>query len=415
MLSTEKQGEAIEPTPLNRNEIAVIAGAGLVVLGTFLPAFNPGLGSPQTLAESASTVAVVLWALATAALWKVTLRQVRDAAQTGWFCFLFLAAYGVFQWDEEVREPATTFFGTVQSSFRPTAWVVTGIGAALIVLSTWSERRNHTASSDVSNCQSHIQSIGGTLAVLGCLIGLAIVSPFSEMSPAAFRRGFHAWEDEIHALRLVVLCATAFSIVACFQKPPKSPLILRRVIQVYTLLIGICLILMPSLAGQLAWSWSVTFAFIWGVASLVFFVKRQSGSLIRWQLLLVSSPFIVFFLLLVLSGEIHDGTLMLVPAITVTLGYVINRYAAFADAATFIAVFVIGIPAGSMACMGVPNEFTSICSLSPAESRTILLAVGALLGWAVYLSIRSEHVSTTSSNSNTREAVETHSSTEHAQ
>ena len=386
-MSIAEQAPSAAPTPLNRNEITAIGGAGMVVLGTFLPAFTPGFGSAQSLTESAATVTVVIWSMAVAAWWKVAMRQVHDAGRVGWLCMLFLAAYGVFLWSEEVREPVATLFGNLQSSFNPTAWVVIGVGALLILFFARIEARNHTASSDGSDGRSRMQSIGATLAILGCLLGLAIVNPLSEMSPAAFRRGLHAWEDEIHALRWVVLGATALAIVACFQNAAKSPLILKRVIQAYSLLIGTCLILLPSVVGLLAWNHSVTVACVWGFASMICFVISRTKPLVRWQQFIIYSPFIAFFLLLVASGEIHDGALMIFPAFTVAVGYVICRNTTYVDATTFIAAFVIGFPASLMAIMGVPTEFTMIGGLSPAESRAILLGVAAMLAWAVYLSI----------------------------
>ncbi len=386
----------------------------MIVLGTLLPAFKPGFGSAQSLAESAVTVTVAIWSMAAASMWKVTLRHVHDADRIGLLCLLFLAAYGVFLWNEEVREPVATLFGNLQSSFKPTAWVVIGIGAVLILLSARSEARIHVASSDVSNGRSQMQSIGATLAVLGCLLGLAIVNPFSEMSPAAFKRGVLAWEDETNALRWVVLGTTAFAIVSCFQYPAKSPLILRRVIQVYALLIGICLILLPSLAGLLAWHHSVAVAIVWGITSLICFAMSPSQPLPRWQQLIVYSPFITFFLLLVVSGEIHDGALMLFTAFTVAAGFVMCRNTTYVDAATFIAAFVAGLPAGLMALTGVPNEFTRIGGMSHAACRVILLAVSVLLAWALFLSIRASAVTSTEPDTDTTTAVTTSSNREHA-
>ena len=45
MLNTEQQSEATAPSPLNPEEVIALAGAGAVVVGTFLPAFHTGFGT----------------------------------------------------------------------------------------------------------------------------------------------------------------------------------------------------------------------------------------------------------------------------------------------------------------------------------------------------------------------------------
>ncbi len=411
MPAPEHPPETIETSPLNRNEVAVMFGAGMVVLGTLLPAFHPGFGTAQTLVASGNTVAVVLWGMVAATSWKVAMRQSHEAERTGLLCLLFLAAYGVFLWDEEIREPVATFFGTRQASFRSTAWVVSTVGAMLILLFARREAGNRPVPSDVSNTQDHIQPIGATLAVLGCLLSFAIVNPFSAaMAPADFGRNWHAWEQEFHMLGWIVLCASAVAIVACFQNRHRSPQILKHVIQTFALLIGICLILLFSLVAPVM---SVTVAVIWGVFSMIIFMASRSRPLVRWQLLIVYSPFIAIIAVLVVSGEVGDTLLSLALTFIVGAGYVMCRNTTYVDFATFTAAFVVGLPAGLMAIRSAPNEFAETCGMSNAETRVILLGVAALLAWAVYLSFRDEGGTSAGLVSNEPDAVVNSSSKEH--
>lgn len=388
--------ESSEPTPLSRNEIAVIAGAGLIVLGTLLPAINPGFGSAKSLAESGNTVVVILWAIAAAALWKVARRQAYDTVRIGQLCVLLLVVYFVFLWIEGVGETVKTFFGTLQSSFRATAWVVSTAGAVLIAFSGMRETRQLIPRNDGPVHNENIRASGATLAVLGCLLGLAIVNPFGPMAPAEFRREWHAWTDEIHALRWIILGTAALATVACFLYPPKAPTILRPAIRAFGLLIGVCLIMLASLIEPSVRSLCVTVAVLWSVVSIGIFATSQSRPMLCWQQLIVYSPFVAFIVLLVVSGEIGDGSFVFIPAFAVATGYVICRNTTFVDAATFSAALVVGLPAGLMAFTGVPNEIAETCGMSHGESRTILLAVGALLAWAVYLSFRDDNVTSTS-------------------
>ncbi len=387
-----------------------MVGAGMVVLGTLLPAFHSRFGSVQTLAVSGNTVAVILWGMAAATLWKVAMRQAHDAERIGLLCLLFLAAYGVFLWDEEIRSPVATFFGTLQASFRPTAWVVSAVGAMLILLSARREAGNRPVPSDMQNTHDHIQPIGATLAVLGCLFSFAIANPFSVMAPADFGRSWHAWEKEIHMAGWIVLCGAAAAIVACFQFRRQSPLILRHVIQTFGLLIGICLILLFSLIVPVL---SVTVAVVWGVVSMIIFVTSRSRPLVRWQQLVVYSPFVAIIAILVLSGEVGDTLLSLVLGFIVGAGYVMCRNTTYVDFATFSAAFVIGLPSGLMAIRGAPNEIAETCGMSNAETRVTLLGVAALLAWAVYLSFRDEGGTSTGLVSNAPDAVVDSSSKEH--
>lgn len=385
-------------------------GAGMVLLGTLLPALQPGFGSAPTFAASGNTVAVVLWGMVAATLWKVAVRQAHTAERIGLLCLLFLATYGVFLWDEEIRDPVATFSGTLQASFSPTAWVVSAVGAMLILLSARREAGNRPVPSDVSNTQDHIQPIGATLAVLGCLFSFAIVNPFSAMAPADYGRNWHAWEKEIHMLEWIVLCAAAVAIVACFQFLRQSPLILRHVIQTFGLLIGICLIRLSSLVVPVM---SVTVAVVWGVVTMIIFVASRSRPLVRWQQLVVYSPFVAIIAILMVSGEVGDTLLSLVLGFIVGAGYVICRNTTYVHFATFTAAFVIGLPVGLMAIRGAPNEFAETCGMSNAETRVILLGVAALLAWAVYRSFRDEGVTSNGLICNAPDAVVNSSSKEH--
>jgi hypothetical protein len=141
------------------------------------------------------------------------------------------------------------------------------------------------------------------------------------------------------------------------------------------------------------------------------FATSRSRTLVRWQQLIIYSPLITVYLLLVVSGG--DGMLILFPAVTVAAGYLVCRNTPDIDAATFIAAFAAGLPAGLMAGTGVPNEFTEICSMSHAKSRLILLGVGALLAWAVYLSVRNEYVPASELVSHAPDAVVNSSNKEH--
>ena len=391
----ENKPQQVTPLPLNRNEVGAMVGAGMVVLGTLLPAFNPGFGSTETLAESGNTAAVILWGMASVVAWKVVNRQVHAATPIGVLCLLFLAAYGIFLW-LEIREPVRTLFGTVQSSLSATAWVVIAAGACLVVLFAKLEARNRSASSDVPDPQGQIQAIGTTLAVLACLFCVAIINPLGPLAPASFRRSLHAWEEEIHVLRWILLCAAGLAIVACFQYPRKSPYILKPLIQMFVLMMGVCLIWMTGIVAPEIWPWNAIVAVAWSVASVTCFAASRSKPSDRWQQFIIYSPLISAFALLVVSGEIPDAMLVLFPALTITAGYVICRDEKHVDAAIFSAALVIGLPAGLMALTGVPNEFAETCGTSHAETRTVLLGVCTLSLWAVYLStFRTEDVSPT--------------------
>jgi hypothetical protein len=403
--ATEDKPQQVTPSPLNRNEVGAMVGAGMIVLGTLMPAFHSGFGSTETLAESGNTAAVILWGMAFVIAWKVVRRQVHTATRVGVLCLLFLTAYGIFLW-LDVREPVSTLFGTVQSSFRPTAWVVIAAGVCLAVLFAKLDARNRSASSDVPDPQGQIQAIGATLAVLACLFCVAIINPLGPLAPASFRRSFHAWEEELHVLRWILLCIAAAAIVACFQYPRKSPYILKPLIQILGLLMGVCLIWMTGIVAPEIWPWNAIVAVAWSVASVTCFAASRSKPLVRWQQFIVYSPFISAFALLLVSGEIPDAMLVLFPALTITAGYVICRDEKYVDAAIFSAALLLGLPAGLMALTDVPNEFAETCGISHAEIRTILLGVCTLSLWALCLStFQTKNASTTKLATDATDAV----------
>lgn len=395
MSETKLPTETEQPFPLRREEILALVGAGMVVLGALLPAFNPGSGSPQSLAESGNTVAVVLWGMAAAVAWKIVGRKAHEAAVVGVVCFLFLAVYGFFVWREELREPVKTFFGTLQASFRPTAWMVSAVGTAVIVFSARRESRSLSATRNGSDRSQQLRAIGVAFAVLGCLVALAIVNPFSPLAPAEFRRNWRAWSHEIAALRWIGLGAASMAILAGFEYPSRAPVMLKPVIQTFGILIGACLIFIVGVIDPSAQTLTFIITAVWGLASAAIFVTRRSQQLMRWQQLVVWSPFVTMFVLLVVSGEVHDAMLIMVPAFMIGAGYVMCRHTTCVDIAIFSSAIVIGLPAGLMALSGVPNEITDLWGMSPAESRAILLGVCVLLVWAVYLSFQNEGVTST--------------------
>ena len=393
MADKDQQSDSAEPTPLNRNEVAAMAGAGAVVVGTLLPALQPGFGETQSLLRCANTATIAFWGFAGSVIWSVTRRRAHEAAGPGVLILLCLLLLGIFVWLENVREPLETLFGSLRAEFRPAAWAVTGIGSAVTLFVGLRSRARQACLRFSPQSHGSIRVVGVTLAVLGCLMGLSLVNPFGGWAPVDFRRLSRTYEDELRLLRWLCLGSATFCIVACFQYPERATRVLQKVIQVAVLIISAGIFVVLSLAAPQTRLLATLIGAAWAVLSISFwFTKQPSSALDRCKALVVASPFIAVAGLLMMMGEVEDLVLFLYPLLAVATGYVICRNTKHANIAIFASALTIGLPAGLMALRGVDGMISDVLGLSVAEARLGATGICCLLGWAVVLSLKNARV-----------------------
>ena len=390
----EQLAQSAEPSPLDRDELVALAGAGLVVVGSLLPALDSGLGTAQSLWEAANSVTIVWWGFAASVIWSVARRRTYDVATAGLLILLSLIAFGLLVWLEDVREPVATFFGSLQAEFRPMAWAVIAIGSALILHSgkcadqKWACRRRTFSSTD------RLRAAGMIVATLGCLFGIALVNPFGFGGvPADIRRMSYAYKDELQVVRWALLGAAAFSNVASFQFPERSRQLLGYVIRTAGVIIGAGIFLMVSVLEPGSRLFGVPVGVAWlAFAVSIWATENSSLPVRRWKQLVLFSPYIAAVGISLALGGIEDLMFILYGPFAIAVGYVIFRNTAFVDAAIFSATLVVGLTAGLMVFGGVPNEISNLLGLNAAEARLAALSTSALLIWCVYLSFLYEGV-----------------------
>lgn len=384
--------QSAEPSPLDRDELVALTGAGLVVVGTLLPALDSGLGTAQSLWKAANSVTIVWWGFAASVIWSVARRRAYDVATAGLLILLSLIAFGVLVWLEDVREPVATFFGSLQTEFRPMAWVVISIGSTLIRYADVRAERQRADRKCSFSSTDRLRTAGMIVATLGCLFGIALVNPFGfDGRPADIRRLSYAYKDELHVVRWVLLGAATFSTVASFQFPQQVKQLLGYVIRTTGLIIGAGVFVMVSVLVPEARLFSIPVGVAWLVFGIAIWgTENSSYRVTRWKQLLIGSPYIAVFGLLLASGEIEDLMFVLYGPFAIAVGYVIFRNTAFVDTAIFSATLVVGLPAGLMVFGGVPNEISNLLGLNAAEARLAALSTSALLVWSIYLSFSNE-------------------------
>ena len=124
------------PSPLDSNEITAVIGAVIIVAGVFCPA----LTLTSSFLATGNTVAVIVLGLAGATGWSVALRRPAAVMWNGVLTVAIVATFGIALWYDEVSEPVRTFFGSIQAEFRPTPWILIGIGAVLVALAGYRAR-----------------------------------------------------------------------------------------------------------------------------------------------------------------------------------------------------------------------------------------------------------------------------------
>ncbi|MCA9063039.1 MAG: hypothetical protein KDA96_08270, partial [Planctomycetaceae bacterium] len=64
--------------------------------------------------------------------WSIAQRRPGAVMWNGVLTALVATAFGIALWYDEVREPVRTFFGTFQTEFRSTAWILMGTGSLIV-------------------------------------------------------------------------------------------------------------------------------------------------------------------------------------------------------------------------------------------------------------------------------------------
>lgn len=391
MVDTERQSGLLEASPLDRDEIMALAGGGTVVVGTLLPAMQPGFGEPQSLLSFASTTTFIFWGYAGSVFWSVARRRACKAAVPGTLLLLTLLVFAVFVWLEYVREPVQTFFGSVQAEFRPMAWAVIAIGSALIQFAGVRSGRNHIPEHSSAHSNPRIRAVGVTLAILGCLAGLSLVNPFRVGAPSEIRGLAHNYEEGLRVMRWLWLGLATLCIVFCVQYPGRAVRILQTAIRVVGVVIGAAIFFVLSFVVPETRLLTILVGGVWMMFGVTFWVGWQgSGTFALWKKLVVAAPFVVVFGLLLMSGEVEDLFFFLYPPFAVAAGYVICRDTKFVDGAIFASTLIVGLPAGLMMFSGVDGMISDVLGVNAAEARLGMAGVCCLLGWAVVLSFQNE-------------------------
>lgn len=396
MPDMEHQSEVVPPSPLNHDEVVALGGVGAVVVGTLLPALSSGIGGSWSFLDTGRTTTVLLWGLAGCVVWSVVRRRAHDVSTPGLLMLLCLISFGLFVWLEDVRHPIATFFGSQKSGFRPLAWIVVALGAGVIQYAGRCARKQSQFAARSTDSSDRLRGVGVILATLGCLYGIALVHPFGYAAPPEIERLSHSYEDELQVLRWLLLGSAAFGVVASFQSPERSEQYLGRIIRTAGLIIGSGIFTLVSLAVPETRLLSVPVCIAWVAFTIhIWVTAKSSHAVARSKRLVVLSPFIGVFGLLLLSGEVGDLMLFLYSPFVIAAGYVICRNTTYVDAAIFAAILLIGFPAGFMALGGVPNEISRLLGLNAAEARLAALGISTLLVWTLYLSFLNDIVDQT--------------------
>lgn len=207
--------ERDSPSLLDRDEITAIIGAVIIVAGVFCPA----LTLTSSFFATCNTVAAIVLGLAGATAWSIALRRPASVMWNGTLTVLIVATFGIAVWHDEVCQPVRTFFGTIQTEIRPTAWILIGIGAALVTLAGYRARgcdRQHTK----LLMPSQLLKIAGIiLTTPGCLFAIALTNPFGPMSQGSLRQMGRSWDDEFNVVRWLLMTGAVLAVVLIAQVP----------------------------------------------------------------------------------------------------------------------------------------------------------------------------------------------------
>lgn len=380
---TEQPAEAAipEPAPLDRDEITAAIGAVMIVAGVFCPA----LTLTNSFFATGNTVAAVVLGLAGATGWAIALRRPAAVMWNGVLTVLIVAMFGIAVWYDEVREPVRTFFGTIQAEIRPTAWILIGTGAALVALAGYRVRGFDRQRPKLLTPSQLLAIAGIILATLGCLFAIALTNPFGPMSQGPLRRMGRSWDNELNVVRWLLLTGSVFGVVLSAQVPRLAGQALRIITGITWLFVGNALFIL--LSTQVTASLYLTV--VWNIAcfGLMLWKTNPRRSWSRWERLVLWLPYLTVGVLLLVTGELGDLVFAAGPPVVATAtGYLICRSSKWADAATFAAMLLLGIPAAGMAIREVPNEYLEPCGLSTSEGRVMLLVLAGVLAWAIFLS-----------------------------
>lgn len=370
-----------EPSPLGSNEITAVIGAVMIVAGVFCPA----LTLTNSFLATGNTVAVIVLGLAAATGWSVALRRPAAVMWNGVLTVLIVAIFGIALWYDEVREPVRTFFGTIQAEFRSTAWILIGIGAALVSMAGYRARGCDHQSMQLLTPSQRLTTAGIILATLGCLFAIALTNPFGPMSQGSLRRLGQSWDEQLNVVRWLLMTGAILAVVLSAQVPRLADRALRTVTGITWLLVGNALFIL--LSTQVTASLYLTV--VWNIAccGLVLWKTNPRRSWTRLERLILWLPYLTVGVLLLVAGEFGDLIYAAgPPVVTVATGYMICRRAKWSDEATFAAMILLGIPAAGMALREVPNEYIEPCGLSRSEGRILLLILVGVLAWSIFLS-----------------------------
>ena len=266
------------------------------------------------------------------------------------------------------------------------AWTVIGTGASAILFAGIRSRAPPACLHLSPQSHERIRAVGVTLAVLGCLMGISLVSPFGGWAPADIRRLSNTYEGELQLLRWLWLGAATFCIVTCVQYPERAMRLLQKVIRVAGLAIGVGIFVVLSMAVPETRSQTILFGAVWTVLGMTFWLTEHSSrTFARWKQLVIASPFVAVFGLLLILGEFEDLIFILYPPFAIAAGYVICRNTKHVVTAICAAVLTIGLPAFLMVFHGVENEISGLLGLNAVEARFVATGICCLLGWAVFL------------------------------
>ena len=279
-----KPSETSVATPLNREEVLALLGAGVVVVGTLLPALDPGLGEKQSFLKYANTATLVLWSLAVSAFWSIARRRAAEAVTPSLLILGSLLVFGSFVWLEELREETRTFWGTLKAHLSPVAWCVIAVGATVTMFAGRRSQLSTQSVDGTNRTTGYIRSFGATLALLGCLLGLGAANPFTPEASLEIRRMWAPYSDEIHLLRWLLLGGAAVACVCFWQQPKFALRYLPGMIFFCLVLMGnggfilLCME-MPRLVPL-----SVLAGVVWTLFSVCVWLNNSSGKPVaRWR------------------------------------------------------------------------------------------------------------------------------------
>ncbi|MFY9256097.1 MAG: hypothetical protein WAO83_21765 [Fuerstiella sp.] len=396
MTETDSELNPTDGPLLSARQLIGIAGIVLAVVGAFSPVLD-FRGAPQSFVTVGNMVAAIVLASGAASAWAINIRKPLRQLASGVLTLLIVSADFVSLWFHEVRQPAVKgWFGTYQTDFHTSGWILLLLGGVLQVASGWNVRRQLKSTLQSLQQPWMITWISHSYGLIAWLFLWMVLFAIGHDAPHV-RDMFRQYSNELLIFKCLLLTTSIAFILISFSN--------QRLLN----------------ATRRPWPRTVHF-FLWGPMVLVFlFEVATASSLGPSDWMVIAGPVIALLSVLSISFSRHRLTgvvkrplprpviritWMIVAMFAVLLsvltefgefGVVASPGIAFLALAQAVCSTNPRIRQGVVACNAVilvavvmlliseiPHELPKIAGLAEHEGKVVLTLIGL---WLVFVSV----------------------------